>query len=172
LEYAQQILTPHGGILLLLMIVSTIAMSRIFSQIGDLRAQAAAIEELVPHLRASLSSGNTAKAAVAAESDGTAIGRLMAAILREPTHDSKRMRLIYKINIDGVLKERLQYISPLKAHSAIALFLGILGSASAWWFSNPDRGEARAGRGICRTGCIPVRDNFCQDPEEQGNRAE
>ncbi len=113
-------------------------MARIFTIIGDLRAQAAAIEDLVPHLRASLSSGNVAKAAVAAESDGSSIGRLMSAILREPTRDSKRMRLIYKINIDGSLRERLQYLLPLKGYSLVALLLGIIGAASAWFLFNPD----------------------------------
>ena len=115
-----------------MMLISISSMSRIFSILGDLRAQAIAIDDLVPHLRAALSSGNFAKAAVAAESDESCIGRLMASILREPTRDAKRMRLIYKLNIDEELKARLKHLVPLKGWSVVALLLGLIGAFASW----------------------------------------
>jgi biopolymer transport protein ExbB/TolQ len=138
MEYIAQIITPHGATLILLMVVSTAAMARIFSLLGDLRAQADAIEELVPHLRAALSTGNIAKAAVSAESDGSCIGRLMAAILREPTHNPRRMRIIYKLNIDDELRARLRHIAPLRGWAIAALLLGIAGAIAAWMLSSPE----------------------------------
>lgn len=138
MEYLRQIFTAHGGALVLLMLISISAMARIFSLLADLRAQAAAIDDLVPHLRAALSSGNVAKAAVAAESDGSCIGRLMAAILREPTTDAKRMRMIYKLNIDEELRVRLGQLVPLKGWSITALILGIIGAIAVWWLGMPE----------------------------------
>ena len=138
MEYLRQIFTAHGGTLVLLMLISISAMARIFSLLADLRAQATAIDDLVPHLRAALSSGNVTKAAVAAESDGSCIGRLMAAILREPTRNAKRMRMIYKINIDEELKVRLGQLVPLKGWSITALVLGIIGAFAAWWLGMPE----------------------------------
>jgi len=132
MEYLRQIFTVQGVTLLLMMLISISSMSRIFSILGDLRAQAMAIDALVPHLRAALSSGNFAKAAVAAESDESCIGRLMAAILREPTRDKKRMRLIYKLNIDEELKARLKQLVPLKGWSVVALLLGVIGAFASW----------------------------------------
>lgn len=132
MEYLIQIFTVHGVTLLLMMLISISSMARIFSILSDLRAQAMAIDDLVPHLRAALSSGNFAKAAVAAESDGSCIGRLMAAILREPTRDKKRMRLIYKLNIDEELKARLKHLVPLKGWSVVALLLGVIGAFGSW----------------------------------------
>jgi len=138
MEYLRQIFTAHGGALVLLMLISISVMARIFSLLADLRAQAAAIDDLVPHLRAALSSGNAAKAAVAAESDGSCIGRLMAAILREPTRDAKRMRLIYKLNIDEELRVRLGQLVPLKGWGITALVLGIIGAFAVWWLGMPE----------------------------------
>ena len=73
----------------ILMVVSIAAMSRIFAILADLRTQVTALEELVPHLRASLSARNFTKAVVAAASEEGAIGRLMAAILSEPSKDER-----------------------------------------------------------------------------------
>jgi hypothetical protein len=138
MEYLRQIFTAHGGTLLLLMVISISSMARIFMQLSNLRFQAMTIDELVPRLRAALSSGNVAKAAVAAESDDSCIGRLMAAILREPTRDAKRMRLIYKLNIDEELRVRLGRLVPLKGWSIVALILGLLGAFATWYTGMPE----------------------------------
>jgi magnesium-transporting ATPase (P-type) len=138
MDYLRQILTPHGAVLFILMLISTAAMGRIFAILGDLRAQVTAIEELVPHLRASLSARNFAKAAVAAAGNEGCIGRLMAAILSERTHDPGRMRLIYKINIDSEFRTRLSNLAPLKGLAILALIFGLAGAAAAWYLGSYD----------------------------------
>jgi hypothetical protein len=147
MEYLKQIVTIHGAALFVLMIVSIAAMGRIFALLADLRRQATAVEELVPHLRASLSARNFTRAAVAAASNDGSIGRLMAAVLSEPTRDPHRMRLIYKVNIDTELRMRLANLAPLRGLATIALLLGILGGIAAYaiGMNNP---AAAATRGL------------------------
>jgi len=132
MEYLRQIVTLHGAVLFALMLISISAMGRIFALLGDLRAQGAAIDELVPHLRAALSAKNFAKAAVAAASGDGCIGRLMAAILSEPTRDAGRMRLIYKMNIDAELRVRLSGLVPLRSMAVLSLIVGLGGAVGVW----------------------------------------
>jgi len=138
MEYLQQIATLHGAVLFVLMLISISAMGRIFAILGDLRAQGAAIDDLVPHLRAALSARNFAKAAVAAASGDGCIGRLMAAILSEPTRDAGRMRLIYKMNIDSELRVRLANLIPLRSSAVLSLIVGVGGGIGIWGLGNAD----------------------------------
>ena len=138
MEYIREIITPYGAALLLLMFVSTAAMSRIFAILADLRIQATALDELVPHMRAAISAGNVTKAAVAAASDDSCIGRLMEAIFRNPELDARRMRLTYKVNIDAELSTRLSALIALKGLALNALILGIVGAAGGYFFGGPE----------------------------------
>ena len=133
MEYLRQIFTPHGAALLMLMVTSTFAMGRIFTILGDLRKQVSAIDELVPHLRAALSARNFTKAAVLAASRNDSIGKLMSAILTEPTRDPRRMRLIYKVNIDTELRSRFNNLVPLKGLAAMSLLVGAAGAGLSWF---------------------------------------
>lgn len=140
MEYFKQIITIHGASLFALMVVSIAAMGRIFAILADLRQQVTAIDELVPHLRTSLSARNFTRAAVAAASNEGCIGRLMAAVLTEPTRDPRRMRLIYKVNIDTELRQRIANLAPLRALALLALFVGIVGGMSAWGLGGAEPG--------------------------------
>jgi hypothetical protein len=75
---------------------------------------------------------------VAAASGDGCIGRLMAAVLSEPTRDPGRMRLIYKMNIDSELRVRLSNLVPLKSLAILALLLGVGGGMGIWGLGNTD----------------------------------
>jgi hypothetical protein len=141
MEYLRQILSIHGASLFALMILSTVSMGRIFTILGDLRMQVTAIQELVPHLRASLSSRNFTKAAVTAAGNEGSIARLMVAVLQEPTRDPHRMRLIYKVNIDTELRRQLAILGPLRTFAMLALFIGVAGGLASWGVGSTGMGD-------------------------------